>query len=65
MLFTILQNQFMLGKLIESEDTDDFQVIKEQLKEAISIQNYLLSRGSNDESVNDMVRILQYKLINQ
>jgi hypothetical protein len=65
MLFTILQNQFMLGKLIESEDTDDFQVIKEQLTEAISIQNYLLSRGSNDESVNDMVRILQYKLINQ
>ena len=55
----------MLGKLIESEDTDDFQVIKEQLTEAISIQNYLLSRGSNDESVNDMVRILQYKLINQ
>jgi len=65
MLFTILQNQFMLGKLIESEDTNNLQTINEQLKEAIAIQDYLLSRGSNDESVNDRIRLLHYKLINQ
>lgn len=64
MSFTLLEKNFSLAIEIESSDKTDLVELKTQLLECIAVQDYLLARGSNDEKVNDQIRILNHKIKN-
>lgn len=64
MLFELLAKNASLSVQIESEKALDLPALKFRLIEVEAIQTYLLSRGANDEYINEELKNIISEIIN-